>query len=497
MSIPIDSIVDVNVSVSAGTSRTREFSTLLITNDGEVLDASGSNKVRSYDAASDLEDDYAQSVKNAAAAYFAQDNYPNSLLIGRWLNVNANHVLTGGAPDTAANLDDISDGQFNFLGEDFTAIDLSSSATYTAQATAIQTKIRASSSTGFDGISVSYDAALGVFVVDIPPAITPTYFGNDTDGTGTDLETLLGLTEAAGASLRRGGEAESITSALNAIQTANPNFYCVVTDIAWANDVDTQSEVITWAAANQGFALCDVSGDEVLVANETSSPAAQIANLRSNYSAITWSNQLDHKSMSVAGQICSRNLDAPGSAYTLKFKTLQGRAADNINSAQKNELDRKNINVFGNYQGNRAFYGEGRVTGAYGWIDIPVYATWFAERMQNDILVYLTSPATKIPQTDGGINGLLAEMDAVCEAAVDNGGVGSGHLSARQRAEVIATTGDDDFDGELTAGYLNYIQPLSEQSQAQRESRDAPPAYSWIKLTGAMHSAVIGVRVEQ
>ena len=495
MTIPLDDIVDVEVSISAGISRTREFRTLFITNDANVLDGTGSGKIKSYDSASDLESDYSQDVKDAAAAYFGQNRFPNELVIGRWLSATATSVLTGGAPGTVTALAATNDGSFRFAGADITGADLSSSGDYAAIATVVQTRLR--TGTGLSAVTVTYDAVNSRFVVTAPATVSASYFTAHSGGTGTDIASLLGLTQAAGANLVLGGAQETLTQALNAIHNIDADLYCVVLANDWANDLATQSLAISWAGANQAIAITDVSGNEVLVANEAASDGARIAALKSNASIVTWTNTLDYKSMSVAGQICSRNLDSPRSAYTLKFKSLMGRTADTITSAQKRELDRKQINVYANYQGNRSFYGEGYVTGPYTWIDIPVYATWFSERMQNDILAYLSGAATKIPQTNEGLNGLLAEMDAVCFAAVNNGGVAPGHLTARQRQEIISTTGDDGFDGELTSGFLNFVSPLSSQTQAQRESRVAPPAYSWIKLSGAMHSAVIGVRVEQ
>ena len=498
MTIPIDTIVDVEVSVSAGISRSREFKTLLVTNNGDVLSGVGNDKSRSYDAASDLEAAYPQTIRDAANAYFNQTNYPNSLIVGRWVDTTVNGVLRGAAPAAATVLDDASDGSFRFANTNFDAVDFRSQDTYAKVATTIQTTIRDVGG-ALAGVSVTYDATAGRFEVSFPPNVAGTYFSTSTGTVGTDVTSNLGLTEAQdpnGENLILGAPEETFDAAMSAIENVSSDFYCVVMH-DWANDVAANSAAIQWAGANKAVCLTDVSGDNVLVANEATSAAAQIAAVRSNASVVTWSNTLDHKSMSVAGQICSRNLDAPRSAYTLKFKSLGGRTADTITSSQYSELKRKQINAFATYQGNRAFYGEGYVTGNYQWLDITVYATWFADRMQQDIMAYISGAGTKVPQTSEGVNGLLAEMDSVCIAAVNNGGVGPGELSARQAAEIRSSTEDDEFDGELTSGYFNYVAPLSEQTQAQRESRVAPPAYSWIKLTGAMHSAVIGARVEQ
>ena len=457
-----------------------------------MLDGVGSGRIKSYDAASDLESGYVDDVTDAAGAYFAQDRYPNALSVARWVDADTNSELLGGAPAALATLTAITDGSFSFAGEDFDGLDLSAATDLEGVATALQAEIRTAAG-NFATATATYSATDSRFEVSLDPAETPTFFGANSGGTGTDISANLGLTEATGADLILGSAAQSLTDALNAIRQVDNDFFVVVLSNDHANEVSVQSELITWAAANSGLAITDVSGDAALVANETTSNAAQIAARASNASIVNWSNTLDYKSMSVAGFICSRDLDQPRSAYTLKFKQLSGRTADTLTTAQLNELDRKNINAYVRYQGSRSWYVEGKVTGNYTWIDIPVYATWLSERMQADIVNYITSPDTKIAQTNEGIVGLLGEMDAVCIAAVNNGGVAPGKLTARQRQEIISITGLDDFDGELTSGFLNYISPLS----SQREGRSSPPAYSWVKLSGAIHDAVIGVRVEQ
>ena len=495
MTLPVDQIVDVSVSISAGLARGREFTALLVTNNGDVLSGMGADKSRTYDNASDLEAAYPQTIRDAANAYFAQDNYPNSLTVGRWVETTVNGVLRGAAPAAASVLDDPSDGSFRFANTNFDSIDFRSQDTYAKVATTLQTTIR-SAGGALAQVSVTYDATAGRFEISFPPNVAGTYFSTSTGTVGTDVSANLGLTEAQdpnGENLILGAPEETFDAAMSAI---NSGAYCVVMH-DWANDVAANTSAIQWAGANKAICLTDVSGENALVADETTSTTAQLAALRSNASIVTWSNTLDYKSMSVAGQICSRNLDAPRSSYTLKFKQLSGRTPDNLNTAQYNELKRKQVNAYANYAGGRSFYGEGYVTGAYQWIDIPVYATWFSEKMQEDILAYISGAGTKIPQTNEGVNGLLGEMNAVCYAAINNGGVAPGEVSARQRAEIRTTTGDDEFDGHLNAGFLNYISPLALQTQADREGREAPPAYCWLKLSGAMHRAVIGVRVEQ
>ena len=73
--------------------------------------------------------------------------------------------------------------------------------------------------------------------------------------------------------------------------------------------------------------------------------------------------------------------------------------------------------------------------------------------------------------------------------AVRNGGAAPGQLSTALRADVQQTTGNEDFDGFLVKGFLVYMNPISEQSQSDRDDRDSTPARVWVKGAGAIHRA--------
>ena len=49
----------------------------------------------------------------------------------------------------------------------------------------------------------------------------------------------------------------------------------------------------------------------------------------------------------------------------------------------------------------------------------------------------------------------------------------------------------------LPGGYLIQSEPISEQAQAERDARNAPPIYVSLKLAGAIHHVTIQVDVNR
>ena len=101
-----------------------------------------------------------------------------------------------------------------------------------------------------------------------------------------------------------------------------------------------------------------------------------------------------------------------------------------------------------------------------------------------------------MPQTPDGIKAVQNVIEAVCERGIVNGGIAPGQLAPSLANEVQQATGNNDFNGFLTTGYLVYIRPLALQSRADRTARKSPPAQVWAKGSGAIHFLDIAVIFE-
>ena len=78
-----------------------------------------------------------------------------------------------------------------------------------------------------------------------------------------------------------------------------------------------------------------------------------------------------------------------------------------------------------------------------------------------------------------------------------NGGIAPGTLTEQLANVIRTTTGNVDFDGYLSSGYLTNVGSFNDQSQADREARKSPPVSIWLKGSGAIHSLDVNILLEQ
>ncbi len=497
MPLEIADIVRVSATIRPrGVLRRQLGRTLFLTRD-DTLPASGAGKVRTYSRFADVADDFPSSSTpyKAAAVYFAQSPLPRNLLVGRWAEVDVPTEIVGGAPDALVSATAISAGTFSLGGVDFTGVDMSGAPDYATVATRLATALTGSSDPRFAGATVEYIAAPQRFVVKLPaiPEIEAPLAAHSS-GAGVDLAGVLGLDAASGAVVKAGSQAETIAAALDAISDLDDSFYFIALE-AELNDTATMLGVSAWAGANPVMFSAESNEDAVLTTQESASVAAQMAALESPRTFLTWSKTADYKALSVAGRFSSVNFASPGSLITGKFKTLPGVLSDSLTATQKAELDRKHINHYSPYGGDNIF-AEGYTLQPGTWIDIRYWIDWFVNAVQTDVYNLLRS-SPRIPQTIPGLAAVEQVIEGACRQGVANGGIAPGVVSAGLSADIKQSTGDEEFDGTLSTGYLIHVGALSAQSQAERESRASPPFRVWLKGGGAIHFADIDLTFEQ
>ena len=493
MPLEIADVVRVTASVRPrGVIRKDLGRTLLLTTD-DTLGAAGASKVGTYARFDDVSEVFASGTApyEAAKIYFAQSPFPRNLVVGRWADADADTVIRGGAPETLAELNAITAGRFGFEGAPtvFGNLNLSGANTFDAAAATIQAAVRQVS--GDAGATVVYSASPQRFIITLPDQ------GNtglliDQDG-HPSVAGELGLTAATGATYAQGADAETIEAALDAITDIDDSFYFVALEAA-LNDTDSVLAVSAWVAANPYMFAAEANAAGVLTAQETASYAAQVSALQSARTFITWSDNPDYKALSVAARFSSVNFASPGSLITGKFKTLPGTLSDALTATAKQELDRKQVNHYSPYGGDN-IYAEGYTVQPGIWIDVQYWIDWFTNAVQVDVYNLLRS-SPRVPQTLPGIAVISEVIEGVCRQGVANGGIAPRSISPGMAADIRQATGDDEFDGELSNGYLVYSSPLSEQSQSERETRKSPPFRVWLAGAGAVHFVDINLTFE-
>ena len=132
-------------------------------------------------------------------------------------------------------------------------------------------------------------------------------------------------------------------------------------------------------------------------------------------------------------------------------------------------------------------------SGANDFFDDVYNQEWFVGALQIAGFNYLAQAATKIPQTESGMDGLKGAYGSVCEQAVVNQYVAPGQWNSP------TTFGNQaDFYANIAQkGYYIFSTPISQQSESARIARQAPLVQIAIKLAGAIQSSDVIVYINQ
>ena len=490
--------VTINARIAPAGAVVQEFgrSLLLDTVSAVVTEQDRARDIRRgvvLAAASDLSD-FAVSDEAAAGArvYFQQDPYPRNLVIGTRVGAAQPALIFGGESITAqAAIQGLGDDVAFSLGGNDLQVDFAALADLTAVAAAFANAINALAA--FNAVAVTVDN--GTLVVNVPPDVSEAVGDGFADSAASQA---LGLDPDTAELLDGIEDAETPVEALDRIRMTE-QFYWVggVPSLSKSGTAfDDLSSIGGWAGANRGFAALDLYGADALVANEAASVGARISVLGQNSVLGIWNGgDVDHKGLGLAGIFSSVDFEGARTAITGKFKTIQGTAATALTRSQRDELTRKRIN----YMAPRPGQTIGRVAEgeSFGtWIDVQYFIDWFTNALEVGAFNALAESG-RVPQTEEGVSSIFGALTAVCEQAVLNGNLAPNNVTPQTAAEIRRVTGNRDFDGFLSTGYLVWAGSLADQPQSDRAARDAPPFQVWSKGSGAMHFLDINVLFEQ
>ena len=397
--------------------------------------------------------------------------------------------------DTTPGIDGIGAGSLSWQGSTITGLDFTDATSYADVAQTLQTAlraVRAAARADLRSAAVTYHPA-GFFLVELgfdpsddePYPITG-YMADVAQGVASDLS----LDSDSGGIITQGHATETIEEGMSAIGAQDDSWYFVALDSGITVAIDLLALSRWVQEANNYMLALDVAGDSVLVQGESTSLAAQIAVLEPERTFLVWSRTSDHKALSLAGRLSTVNFDGQNTLITAKFKSLPGTVPDVLTTAQKEELDRKRVGYYTRF-GPDAIFAEGHTLKPGVWIDSRYWLDWITNAIQTEVYNLLRQHPTRVPQTDSGIASITATIERVCEAGRRNGGIAPGRVSEALAHDIRLATGNRDFDGALTLGYLVSVGSIADQLQANRDARMAPRISVWLKASGAVHSAEV------
>lgn len=132
-----------------------------------------------------------------------------------------------------------------------------------------------------------------------------------------------------------------------------------------------------------------------------------------------------------------------------------------------------------------------KASGANKFFDQVYNGQWLSGALQVAGINFLRGTTTKVPQTEGGMNGLKAALRTVMIQAVTNGYLAPGTWNSPttfgNQADLIANVAQ--------YGFYIYSSPIALQLQADRVARVAPLIQIAAKESGAIDSATIIISI--
>lgn len=309
-------------------------------------------------------------------------------------------------------------------------------------------------------------------------------------GSGTDISSMLGLTQASSGAYQANGLAAE--TALAAVQLFDQSFgqqwYAVQVLGAEDDDLTAVSAYIE-ASITKHFHAVSTQEAGVLSSVDTSDIAYELMQLGYNKSATQFSSSNPYAAASLMGRILTTDYTANNTAITLMWKQEPGIVAENLNDTQISALEAKNCNVFAAYNNDTAIIEPG-VCASGQFIDTIIGADNFAIAIQTAVWNLLYQSPTKIPQTDAGMHLIATTIEQVCGQFVTNGFLAPGTWNSAG----FGTLSQGDF---LPKGFYVYVPPIAQQPQADRSKRKSVTFQVAAKLAGAVHSVDIQVNVNQ
>jgi hypothetical protein len=484
--LSVQRVVKVVINLSPKAAGRRNFGVLAIAGPSAVIDQS--ERIREYTGISAVAADFGVDAPEYAAAeiYFSQTPRPSILHIARWLKAAAPAILRGAALTDAeaalAEWTDIDAGSLTVTvgGVETTvdALDFSDAITLEGVAGIVSAALAA------HGASCTFDGTRFILSTTATGAAATIGYAEGA------LAAQMKLTAETGLAPVPGADAETPLECATALADRSGEWYGLVfadTGIT----VDQHLAVASYINASDrsriyGATIIDTRAMDKTYTQDLASraKAAGIKRILTAYSANPYAV------VSAFGRAFTVNFDANRSTITLKFKQLPGITAENLGETQALALAGKNCNVFAAYDNDTAIFQEG-VMADGTWFDEVHGTDWLQNAVQTEVWNLFYQGKTKVPQTDGGVNRVVARIETVLSgAATDNGLIAPGTWNS----DGFGQLEDGDY---LPKGYYIYAGLVDDQAQSDREQRVAPPIQVAVKLAGAIHSVDVQIDVNR
>lgn len=469
--LKIDDIVKVIINLSPRSAVRKGFNLALIVGDSNVLSSKERVKVYS-DLDSMVEDGFSEDMPEykAAQLYFSAEKKPSQLAVGRRVKGSG---LTELKISTKAGLEE---GKFvvsidNSLSEGNKYV-------YKTAVSSIQTPIfEQVLNSGWNDISDGEEitATSGHLIM-----VAEVDFDNKVK--------KIGKAVIGGNSISLDiPVSETVVEAIRECRNKNTDWYVMTYCNATKQDIIDIAGYIesAYPSSIQFF----TTSDEDVLTNEKGN-IFEVLKQKSFRRTLGQYSKTENAVSSIMGWAMGANTGTVNSAYTLKFKTEIGVTPDDLSNQDVINLAKNNGNYYVSRGSDGAYNMFENGTMSDGtWFDEMINLDMLANNMQMSIMDLLKS-RNKIPQTESGVTQIKMAIKPDLDKAVSIGFLAGGVWNGPNILELETGT-------VMPDGYMILSELVSSQSQADRDSRIAPPIYTPLKLAGAIHSVVLQIDVNR
>jgi hypothetical protein len=491
--LSIGDVVNVSVVMSPLAAAVRNFGALLILGSSSVLDTG--ERLRAYGSIDAVAADFGTSAPEykAASLYFSQAPQPSTLYVGVYAQAATSGRLVGptlsATQQLLTNFTGVTTGALSIVidgvAANETAIDFTGDANLHA--------VAATLTDALGGVAeVTWDAVYHRFsVTSATTGAESTVAFATAPGSGVDVAPLFGFQSTQGGRLAPGSDVETLVEGVTACANKSTDWYglyCAPVTPAVDADILAVAAYIEAASPSRIYGVTTQAA-AVIDPAQTSDIASQLKGANYTRTFVQYSSSSAYAAASLFGRAFTVDFTGNNTAITLKFKNEPGVTAETLTESQAAALTAKNCNVFVNYNNATAIIQQGVMSGGY-FFDEVQGLDWLQNFVQTAIFNLLYTSPTKIPQSDAGVNQIVATCENAMAQAVTNGLVAPGVWDAPGFGAIV--------NGQtLAKGYYIYAPPVATQSQADRAARKAPTLQIAAKLAGAVHSANVIINVNR
>jgi hypothetical protein len=491
--LPIQSLIDVTVTLSPTAAAERDFGVLLMLGDSNVIDTDA--RYREYTTLSQVVADFGTSAPEylSAVIFFAQNPRPDILLIGKWARTATKARLYSAVFSAAqqasliSSISSITNGKYNVSFDGGATILTSGAMNFTGVTT--MSAIAALVNTSLSGLTCTWNAVSGQFIVErtttgVSSRITAFY----DPSSGTDVSVLLKLRETDVREVR-GIDAETALVATNILLGMTISWYGLMFAAATMPSDSSYLEVAAAIEAASPSRIFGVTSADtnILSPSSTSDIAYSLRALGLNRTFVQYASGSPYSCAAIFGRAFTVDFRGNNTTITLMFKQEVGVVAEVLTQTQAAAVRGKNCNVFVRYNNGTAIIQFGTMSSGQ-YFDVIHGTDWLADAIQTGVYNLLYQSTTKIPLTDEGVHQVLSVVESVLSQGVTNGLVAPGVWNGGPFG--VLTSGQF-----MPTGFYTYTPPVSSLTAGQRAARQAPPIQCAINLGNAIHEANVAITV--